>query len=89
MLKRKLYKETKEELEKVRKAREAFEFQMSEIETIKKILVRIGEGMNKIVGVIDISQVEMELHKKIMMETAEKVEKLEKKGKPSDDVMYK
>ena len=89
MLKRKLYKEAKEELEKVRKAREEFEFQISEIETIKKILVRIGEGMNKIVGVIDISQAEMELHKKIMMETAEKVEKLEKKGKPTDDVMYK
>ena len=87
MLKRKLYKEAKEELEKVRKAREEFEFQKKEVEEIKKILVRIGEGMNKIVGVIDISQAEMELHKKIMMETAEKVEKLEKKGKPSDDIM--
>ena len=89
MLKRNMYKEAKEELEKVKNLRKKFEEQIKEVEEIKKILIRMGESLNSIVGVIDTSQAEMSVHKKIILETVEKVEKLERKDKPSDDVMYK
>jgi len=89
MLKKKAYVEVEKELENIKKAREKFEDRMKEVEDIKSVLVQVGEDMNRIVGLIDESQNEMKVHRKIILQSEERIAKLEKKDEPDYDVMYK
>jgi len=89
MLKKKAYVEISEEIENIKKAREKFEQEMKEVKDIKTALVKFSSGMTNIVKILENNEEEMKFHKKIILELAESIQKLEEKGKPDDDVMFK
>ena len=96
MLKEKVYKEVSEELKSIKKVRKEFERQIKDVENMKVGIVKLAKNMSNIITAIESNQNELSVHDDVLIETVQKVEdtherikRLETKGEPDKDVMFR
>jgi len=87
MLKNKAYKDVSEEIEHIKKARKKFEQQMQDVEDMKTAILKVAKATTVTIKILEKNEEEISFHRKALIDTIQRLESLEKKGEPSEDVM--
>jgi len=88
MFKTKAYRDVSKEIKNIKKVREKFEKQMSEVEDMKAAIIKMVNGITNTVGILEKNQEELGFHRKALVETMERIEALEKKNEATEDDMF-